>query len=696
MSTAATSIDTSRPGLFPARGDTDAWSVAATIDDQESVLSTNTQKSRQLYFEDPPHETTLYTSSSTGSGLAMPNTTSRPMSGSGLLDDDDNGSQAELRSLTSRSLVAEYGDRTTDGFTSDISLVNEDDDDPLNDEEHHLHFAPDRSPTSSLVTHADPFHNHLFNSSFYQRQQQQQQQRRRSSGGQRPASLNSGVSSPTPQSASYPHVAPPSPSIIQLDANASSSSLPPDSSHTASANKQSQTGPGSPCHDQFSQGKSSNTSSRHLQRHQEDDDDPYQSINVAVDDAIRAPTEPEPSIASLHHRLHQLHPSSSSSSSNSIDMDSHHHHRRHHHHLDMPPTSLDPLDIVLAPPQEPTSGETHRRHHHHHHYQHHRALPHDSSTDQQHYERLLEENAILMEQLQRLELTTKHQQEIIASLQSHHEPLLELSSDRLDSTSLAQQLVQWAELLSIFTRQWTDHLDQQQRVEKDLVQHMLEYFLHVLPFGTDNQVLLNTAYRDQLGRFQKTLGPTFAKWYRQQTVQSLARNPASRDYLQAVRMLITQHVTRVLNVSDPTTLTASTEWQHLLNHCTRLSLELHGGDRDVMIRDVSPGDLYDENTMAVLDDLLLSRSPLLALDATPQPESSTPSHRLLASPSVSPTESLSQTVPASTVTTAGSSSLAEAALPSHPTRLQYVKTMISPIFMDENETVLLPARVTLV
>ncbi|KAI8071505.1 hypothetical protein BC940DRAFT_293030 [Gongronella butleri] len=340
-----------------------------------------------------------------------------------------------------------------------------------------------------------------------------------------------------------------------------------------------------------------------------------------------------------------------------------------------------------------------------------RHAPDHQGVDEKHpYERLVEENALLLSQLRCLELTTKHQQEIIANLQSHHQqPLLDLATDGMDATTtLAQQLMQWAELISVFSRQWTTQ-DQRWQVEKDLVQHMLEYFLLVLPFGTENQVLLNTAYRDQLSRFQKTLGPTFAKWYRQQTVQSLARNPASRDYLQAVRMLMTQHVTRVLEAADPTLLTASKEWQALLNQCTRLSLELHGGDHDVIIRNVAPGDSFDENTMTALDEKdetsensSSGENGVKKDDSASSPSISpppVPSSSMIRSPaaplSLSPASSV---VPvSSTAATVGSSSSTAAAAVAimNNNSKRVVKTMISPIFLNDNDIVLLPARVIL-
>ncbi|KAI8089680.1 uncharacterized protein BX664DRAFT_263233 [Halteromyces radiatus] len=418
--------------------DTDTWSVAATVDDQESVISTNTQKSRLVHDVDDDNLTV--------DGITptiTANIISLDMNGHSLdiesLDIDTTASQCEddkyERSLTSRSVAAEYGDRTTDGFGSEASLHDDNND-----------------------------------------------------------------------------------------------------------------------HD--------------------DDHDDNQSHNT-VDDAIRAPTEPQPSIATVDKT----------------------------------------------------------------------------------YTHLLEENEMLQAQLRHLEITTKQQQDIINTMQSHHpihhhQPYDDLLHNEVNSSILSQQLTTWAELVTGFAKQWTTSAEQQSRVEQDLFHHVMEYYLHALPFGTENQVLLNTAYQDQLARFHNTLGVNFAKWYRRQTVQSLARNPATHDYLHAVRMLITQHICRVLG-ADPAILTESSEWQNLLDYCARLSLELHSGEQDVLIRCISSGTPYDQNIMTAVDDGNIS--PLLdeTIDAGTPPLMAT------------------------------------------QTPKQRIKCMVCPLFVDEQETVLLPARVIL-
>jgi hypothetical protein len=469
----------------PSR-DTDAWSVAATVDDQESVISTNTQKSRLVHDTDDDNLTVegITPTVSTNNISLDLNVNSLDIAS---LEIDTLASQADddkyARSLTSRSVAAEYGDQTTDGFGSELSLTHDDDDDDVdeegnNDIDYSTEGHTDRNDE-------DDFRN-----------------------------------------------------------------------------------------------------DRHSDDHHEDDD-----IHLYDDGHGRIQQQPH-----------------------------HHHHRRHHrHHLSHSPVAVD--DAIRAPTEPQPS----------------------IATVDKSYTHLIEENEILQAQLRHLETTTKQQQDIIASMQSHHyhhQPYNDLLVGELNSSILSQQLTTWAGLVTSFARQWTTTPAQQRQVEQDLFHHVMEYYLHSLPFGTENQVLLNTAYQDQLVRFHNTLGSNFAKWYRRQTVQSLARNPATQDYLHVVRVLITQHICRVLD-ADPSILTESTEWQTLLDHCARLSLELHSSEQDVLIRPVAPGTIYDSRIMTVVDGV-------------------------------------------------DSSADAETDKTEHP-----IKSMVCPLFIDEEDTVLLPARVTL-
>ncbi|ORZ08659.1 hypothetical protein BCR42DRAFT_484495 [Absidia repens] len=442
--------------------DTDTWSVAATVDDQESVVSTNTQKSRLVHDVDDDNLT-----ADGNPPTISTNNISVDLNGQSLdiesLDIDTLVSQMDSRSMASRSVAAEYGDRTTDGFGSELSLTQDDDDHTHKDSDDH-----------DIRGHTN-----------------------------------------------------------DMDENDSEIN---------------------PIHDHH--------------QHNEDEDD-----NMVVNDAIRAPTEPQPSIATV-----------------------------------------------------------------------------DKS-----YSHLMEENEMLQAQLRHLENTTKQQQAVIASMQTRHhpQPYDDLLLGELNSSILSQQLTTWAERVTSFARQWTTTTTQQRQVEKDLFHHVMEYYLHALPFGTDHQLLLNTAYQDQLARFHNTLGLNFAKWYRRQTVQSLAMNPATHDYLHVVRMLITQHICRVLE-ADPTLVTESSEWQDLLDHCARLSLELHSSDQDVLIRPLAPGAPYDQNIMVVVDDD--KDSPLV---------------------------------------TAEDGDKTEVTLPKEQDPTPTVKSVVCPLFIDEQDQVLLPARVIL-
>ncbi|KAI9309392.1 hypothetical protein BJ944DRAFT_258572, partial [Cunninghamella echinulata] len=506
--------------------DTDTWSVAATVDDQESVISTNTQKSRliqdaeeeddNMILDGIPNSTSLLNSNNSNNHNNNNNNNIRfeLEDDIGALDIDTIASQGDdekyARSLTSRSVAAEYGDRTTDGFGSELSLTHDDVDDDIIDDDH------------SSLHHLDE--NNMYNNNKNSINRNNHDDIHHSDG-------------------------------IDDDMIHGHDHLNTDNHSKNHNNSNNHNNTNTSHHN------NKENSRRHHKHHHH-----HHSNTVAVDDCIRAPTEPQPSIATV-----------------------------------------------------------------------------DKS-----YSHLLEENEILQAQLRQMEITTKQQQEIISTLQSHHQPYQLSSHEELNSAILSQQLTKWAELVAGFAKTWTKTALHQRQVEEDLFHHVLEYYLHPLPFGTENQVLLNTAYQDQLTRFHSTLGASFAKWYRRQTVQSLARNPATQDYLHAARMLITQHICHILD-ADPAQLTESTEWQSLLDHCARLSLELHGGENDVIIRSFPSGTLYNQDIMTAIDD------------DDHQHQDST------------------------TTTTSSTSNEND----------RHIKLMLCPLFIDEDDNVLLPARVIL-
>ncbi|CAO3634754.1 unnamed protein product [Cunninghamella blakesleeana] len=516
--------------------DTDTWSVAATVDDQESVISTNTQKSRLIHdVEEDEDDNMILDGITSPSPLLNKNTINNNNNNNNSINNNSNNSnhhsnnhsnirfeieediealdidtiasqgddEKYARSITSRSVAAEYGDRTTDGFGSELSLTHDDVDDDIIDD-----VDDDNGSSNSSIRNNNMNENrHRHHSNTI--------------NGHHGNSMNNNTNE-----------------------------------------------------DDSMNGNDNNTRRHHRHHHH------HHSNTVAVDDCIRAPTEPQPSIATV-----------------------------------------------------------------------------DKS-----YSHLLEENELLQSQLRQMEITTKQQQEIIATLQSHHQPYHQLSSsssssltnhDELNSAILSQRLTKWAELVAGFAKTWTKTSLQQRQVEEDLFHHVLEYYLHSLPFGTENQVLLNTAYQDQLTRFHSTLGASFAKWYRRQTVQSLARNPATQDYLHAARMLITQHICRILD-ANPAELTESSEWQSLLDHCARLSLELHGGEYDVMIRPFPPHTIYNEDIMTVVDDDNNNNNNNKD-NENKEEDASTPSND----------------------------------------NERHIKLMLCPLFIDEQDNVLLPARVIL-
>ncbi|KAI8341776.1 hypothetical protein BC941DRAFT_414424 [Chlamydoabsidia padenii] len=142
-------------------------------------------------------------------------------------------------------------------------------------------------------------------------------------------------------------------------------------------------------------------------------------------------------------------------------------------------------------------------------------------------------------------------------------------------------------------------------LEQHLFTAITDAYLVALPFGTDNQQLLNTAYRDQLRRFQSTLGSSFAQWYRRQTVQSLSLNPATKEYLEQMQEKLTIELMQILakhdmRKSNQLPLVDQEAWADVLQWCRNLSLEIHGGEADVIAQPITPGIDYDSDIMTVV------------------------------------------------------------------------------------------------
>ncbi|RCI03329.1 hypothetical protein CU098_012312 [Rhizopus stolonifer] len=204
----------------------------------------------------------------------------------------------------------------------------------------------------------------------------------------------------------------------------------------------------------------------------------------------------------------------------------------------------------------------------------------------------------------------------------------------VNARTLTQKLARLAETLTRFVNSTVDE-EYRLELEQSLFMHITQSYLNSLPFGTENQDLLNTAYSDQIHRFHNTLGANFAKWYRRQTVQSLSLNPATKEYLQDMRNHLTEEMLQLLSTMPKTSgrsLDHMHIWDDILELCSALSLEIHGGDADVTAQSIAVGSKFDEEIMALVG---------------------------------------------------------------HSTVDKRVKMMISPLFVDEEEVVLMPARVVL-
>ncbi|KAI8373392.1 hypothetical protein EDC96DRAFT_476642 [Choanephora cucurbitarum] len=272
------------------------------------------------------------------------------------------------------------------------------------------------------------------------------------------------------------------------------------------------------------------------------------------------------------------------------------------------------------------------------------------------YAELMEENEILQTQLRNAQLAQKHQADMISHLKNLtgcndevYGKALDLShfyvslpqdqaqaSPIVNARTLTQKLARLAETLTRFVHATVDE-EWRLTLEQSLFLQITQLYLSSLPFGTENQDLLNTAYSDQIRRFHSTLGANFAKWYRRQTVQSLSLNPATKEYLHDMRNHLTDEMLRLLTTMtkrDKVPVEHMHMWDDILELCAALSLEIHGGDADVTAQIIGVGSKFDEEIMALVGD-------------------------------------------------------------STATKDRRVGMVISPLFVDEEEVVLLPARVVL-
>ncbi|KAI8641548.1 hypothetical protein BD408DRAFT_207181 [Parasitella parasitica] len=286
------------------------------------------------------------------------------------------------------------------------------------------------------------------------------------------------------------------------------------------------------------------------------------------------------------------------------------------------------------------------------------------------YAELMEENEILQSQLRNAQLAQKHQEEMISNLRNltgcddelfgkamnlsqikdpanqkskkdpnyfaAASPLSNPVQPIVNARTLTQKLAKLAETLTRFVQSTVDE-EYRLQLEQALFLQIIQSYLNSLPFGTENQRLLNTAYSDQIRRFHSTLGAYFAKWYRRQTVQSLSLNPATKEYLADMRNGLTEEMSRLLSTMSKASgrsLDHMHIWEDILEMSAALSLEIHGGDADVTIQSIAVGCSYDERVMALVG-------------------------------------------------------------PNTTTEGKHVKMVISPLFVDEEQVILLPARVTL-
>ncbi|CAO3663803.1 unnamed protein product [Rhizopus stolonifer] len=249
--------------------------------------------------------------------------------------------------------------------------------------------------------------------------------------------------------------------------------------------------------------------------------------------------------------------------------------------------------------------------------------PQPSFVDTKSYAELLEENELLQaEMIMNLKSLTGCDEEVygkaLALSQMKDDFASTTGPSIVNSRTLTQKLARLAETLSRFVIALVPEEDQEWRLglEQALYSHITQLYLTSLPFGTENQHLLNTAYADQISRFQTTLGSNFAKWYRRQTVQSLALNPATNEYLQDIQTHFTKEMLRLLD-TDTMDEEMTGIWDYILDLCASLSLEIHGGEADVSVQHIQERSKYDQEIMAPIGNVNNEQDKLVKMSISP-------------------------------------------------------------------------------
>ncbi|KAG0764849.1 hypothetical protein G6F24_004895 [Rhizopus arrhizus] len=255
------------------------------------------------------------------------------------------------------------------------------------------------------------------------------------------------------------------------------------------------------------------------------------------------------------------------------------------------------------------------------------------------YAELMEENELLQAQLRSLQSAQKHQAEMIMNLKNltgcdeevygKALALSQMKNDEfaatagpsvINSRTLTQKLARLAETLSRFVTMAAAVVNKDEAwrlsLEQSLYSQITQLYLTSLPFGTENQHLLNTAYLDQICRFETTLGSNFAKWYRKQTVQSLTLNPATKEYLQDIQRHVTKKMLGLLD-TDCMDDELMRIWDYILELCASLSLEIHRGDADVSVEHLQIGSKYDQDIMAPTDNISDYKNKLVKMSISP-------------------------------------------------------------------------------
>jgi hypothetical protein len=96
----------------------------------------------------------------------------------------------------------------------------------------------------------------------------------------------------------------------------------------------------------------------------------------------------------------------------------------------------------------------------------------------------------------------------------------------------------------------------------------------------------------------------------------LTLNPATKEYLQDIQRHVTKKILELLD-TDCMDDELMRIWDYILELCASLSLEIHRGDADVSVEHLQIGSKYDQDIMAPTDNISDYKNKLVKMSISP-------------------------------------------------------------------------------